>query len=89
MKQRYLEVTFRRGKPLAAYLYLQRRPGDTSARTDKREAGLVVDFAADGRAIGVEITAPSLVGLSSLNAVLASLHEAPLTPDDVRPLAAA
>lgn len=89
MKQRYLEVTFRKGKPLAAYLYLQRQPGDTSARTEKREAGLLVDFASDGRPIGVEITSPSLVGLASLNKVMTSLNEAPLTQDDVQPLAAA
>lgn len=89
MKQRYLEVTFRKGKPLAAYLYLHRNPGDASVRTEKREAGLVVDFTSDGRAIGVEITSPSLVGLTALNRIMASLNEAPLTQDDVRPLAAA
>lgn len=89
MKQRYLEVTFRKGKPLAAYLYLQRKPGDTSARTEKHEGGLIVDFASDGRAIGVEITSPSLVNLSALNTVMSSLNEAPLTLEEVRPLAAA
>ncbi len=89
MKQRYLEVTFRNGKPFAAYLYLHRNPGDASARTEKREAGLVVDFAADGRPIGIEITAPSRVGLIVLNNVLTSLNESPLTPEDLRPLAAA
>lgn len=89
MKQRYPEVTFRKGKPLAAYLYLHRNPGDTSARSEKHEAGLIVDFTSDGRAMGVEITSPSLVGLSALNRIMASLNEAPLTQEDVRPLAAA
>ena len=28
MNQPYLEITYRRGKPLAAYLYLARREGD-------------------------------------------------------------
>ena len=28
MKSSYLEVTFRRGRPLAAYLYLPRQPTD-------------------------------------------------------------
>jgi hypothetical protein len=32
MKERYLEITFRKGKPLAAYLYLPRRVGVKSAR---------------------------------------------------------
>ncbi len=33
MKHHYLEITYRQGKAQAAYLYLARRPGDTSART--------------------------------------------------------
>ncbi|OWY69568.1 hypothetical protein B7486_19620 [cyanobacterium TDX16] len=89
MKHRYLEVTFRRGRPLAAYLFLDRKPGDTSARTEKRDKGLVVDFAGDGRAIGVEITSPTVSSLEDINQVLNSLHEKPLTAEDVRPLAAA
>ena len=89
MKQRYLEVTFRKGKPLAAYLYLHRNTGDKSVRTEKREAGLIVDYASDGRAIGIEITAPSMVALASLNRVMESLNESPLTQDDVQPLTAA
>lgn len=35
MKQRYLEVTFRKGKPLTAYLYL---PRPTGTRGGKRRA---------------------------------------------------
>ena len=31
MKSSYLEVTFRHGHPLAAYLYLPRQPGETLA----------------------------------------------------------
>lgn len=89
MKHRYLEVTFRNGKPLAAYLYLPRNPGDTSVRTVKQGEGLVIDFAADGRAIGIEITAPSRVSLETLNRALAALNQAPATADELRPLAAA
>ncbi|MBM4063598.1 MAG: DUF2283 domain-containing protein, partial [Planctomycetes bacterium] len=59
MKHSYLEVTFRRGRPLAAYYYLPRRDGDSSVRTERASGGLVVDFAADGRPIGIEITAPT------------------------------
>ncbi len=33
MGKRYLEVTYRDGKPVAAYLYLQRQSGDRSVRT--------------------------------------------------------
>src|SRR5439155_10942036 len=44
MKNSYLEVTFRHGRPLAAYLYVARQPADKSYRTAKAEPGLVIDF---------------------------------------------
>ena len=44
MKNPYLEVTFRYGRPLAAYYYVSRRPGEKSYRTAKAEPGLVIDF---------------------------------------------
>ena len=86
MSQRYLEVSYRKGKPLAAYLYLARKSGDVSARTDRPEPGFVVDRAGDGRAIGVEITSPAKVTLAALNRVLAAINEAPATPDELAPL---
>lgn len=58
MRHSNLEVTFRKGRPLAAYYYLPRRDGDTSVRTERADGGLVVDYTADARAIGIEITAP-------------------------------
>lgn len=89
MKQRYLEITFRKGKPIAAYLYLPRQPQDRSARTEMREGGLVIDFAADGRAIGIEITSPSTLTLGTLNRVLGEVKQEPATGAEVAPLAAA
>lgn len=89
MRHRYLEVTFRNGKPLAAYLYLPRNPGDASVRTVSQGEGLLIDFAADGRAIGIEITAPSRVSLETLNRALATVNQAPATADELSPLAAA
>ncbi len=89
MKQRYMEVTFHNGKALAAYLYLPRNPGDVSARTAKHGEGLLIDFAADGRAIGIEITAPARVTLDTLNRALATVKQAPATAEELRPLAAA
>lgn len=88
MKHSYLEVTFRKGRPLAAYYYLPRRDGDRSVRTD-RVGGLVVDFAPDGRPIGIEITAPSRLVLGDLNRLLSKLGQSPVVPEDLAPLAAA
>ncbi|MFO0838958.1 MAG: hypothetical protein U1D55_10575 [Phycisphaerae bacterium] len=48
-----------------------------------------MDFAADGRAIGVEITARTRVTLDELNHVLAALNETPVASADLRPLHAA
>jgi hypothetical protein len=86
MNTRYLEITYRRGKPIAAYLYLQRRPGDVSARTVAGDAGLVTDYTADGRPIGIEITAPTALTLPLFNAALAAAQQPPAAPDDIAPL---
>jgi hypothetical protein len=88
MKHTYLEVTFRNGRPLAAYYYLPRRDGDRSARTD-RVGGLVFDFAPDGRPIGIEITTPSRLVLGELNQLLSTLGQVPVAREDLAPLTAA
>jgi len=89
MKHNYLEVTFRKGQPLAAYYYLPRRDDDKVARTERVGGGLLVDYTADGRAIGVEISAPAKLELSQLNRVLADLGQPTVAPEDLAPLAAA
>jgi len=89
MNSRYLEITYRSGKPLAAYFYLPRSPGDTVARTKEIEPGLLTDFTADGRPIGIEITSPRSLTADGLNRVLAGLGQPPATADDLRPLSAA
>jgi uncharacterized protein YuzE len=89
MKNSYLEVTFRHGRPLAAYLYLPRRPKDKSHRTERVEPGLVIDYSRAGKPIGVEITAPSKVSASTLNRVLRRLGVPTVTRADLAPLRAA
>ena len=89
MKDRYLEVTFRHGRPMAAYYYLPRSTDQKSLRTRRVEPGLIVDFAADGQAIGIEITSPEQVSLAALNAVLHELGHAPASEADLAPVLAA
>jgi uncharacterized protein YuzE len=89
MKPPFLEVTYRNGRPLAAYLYLPRREGDRSARTEDAGDGLFVDFAEDGRVIGVEILSPGRFALDGLNRVLDRFGHPPVTKSDVAPIAAA
>jgi len=89
MKHSYLEVTYRKGRPLAAYYYLPRRDGDRSVRTVPAEHGLVIDYAADGRAIGIEITTPARLELAQLNQLLLRLGQPAAAAADLAPLAAA
>ena len=89
MKEPYLEVTFRRGRPIAAYLYLPRETGERSFRTSKAEAGMVIDFGQKGNPIGIEITAPTKVTITDLNHVLVKLGLPPMQDNELAPLRAA
>ena len=89
MNGAYLEVTFRHGRPLAAYYYLPRRTGDRAARTKRGPSGLVVDYARDGRAIGIEITAPDILSLAAMNRVLRSVGCPPVKRAELLPVLAA
>lgn len=89
MNETYLEVTFRRGRPIAAYYYLPRKRGQKSHRTRRIEPGLVIDLSRDGQPIGIEITAPSKVSVASLNRVLTKLGLSWVTRVELSPLLAA
>lgn len=87
--ERSLQVTYRKGRPFAAYLYLSRKPGEKSVRTEPSPDGLlVIDYGADGRPIGVEITASESVTLDRLNTLLKALGQPPLPEQEFRPLSA-
>lgn len=89
MNEPYLEITYRHGRPLAAYLYLPRAPRDKSSRSERVAPGLIVDFRRDGRPIGIEITTPGRISLASLNRVLRGLGLPPAKRADLAPLLAA
>lgn len=89
MSGTYLEVTYRNGRPLAAYYYLPRRSGDRAHRTSRGPSGLLIDYTRGGRAIGIEITAPSMLSLSVMNRVLRDLGQRPVKRAELSPLVAA
>jgi len=89
MKCSSLEVTYRKGRIVAAYFYLSRREGDKSVRTERVDGELLVDFSSDGRPIGIEISSPSQFRLSALNQALARLGQEQVRPEDLAPLVAA
>ncbi len=89
MNEPYLEITFRHGRPLAAYLYLPRKGDEKSARTEQVAPGLLIDFTVGGRPMGLEITAPGRVSAATINRVLIDLGLSPLPDADLSPLKAA
>jgi hypothetical protein len=89
MKERYLEVTSRGGKPIAGYLHLPHASGLKNARTEEMVPGLLMDFTGDGQPIGLEVTAPGKVTIEDINAALTGLGLEPVAREEVAPLLAA
>jgi uncharacterized protein YuzE len=83
---RDLQLTFRGGRVLAAYLYFRRGPKITSARTKREPDGMIVDFDADGAPIGIEFIAPSKLTLAKVNGLLQSLGQSLGSADEFWPL---
>jgi len=88
MREPYLEVTFRHGRAMAAYLYLPRQSEEKSSSMKRIEPGMVVDFGMSDQPIGIEITAPGQITLKAINSVLDGLGISPLTTADLAPLLA-
>lgn len=89
MKRPYLEVTFRRGRVLAAYLHIAPVARGGVARTEELTNGLIVDFDGKGRPVGVEIVEPRTLSQRTLNRTLKTLGVSPVTRSDLAPLHAA
>jgi uncharacterized protein YuzE len=90
MKQIYLRVTYRDdGSPFAAYLHLPSEPNEKRAKCRRVEPGMILDINKDGKLIGVELTAPSLVTLGDINKVLEEYGLEPIKEATLKPLLAA
>ncbi len=89
MKALSLQITYRKGKPMAAYIYLPRQPGDKAKRTAEPTPGLLVDYAADGRPIGIEIRSPGAVTVEQIQQLFESLGLSRVSEADLAPLKAA
>jgi uncharacterized protein YuzE len=81
-----MKVSYRNGKPLAAYISLPDSAGEKSVRTEEPKPGILVDYSRDGKAIGVEITSPSTITLKALNDVLSMLGQRKIREADLAPL---
>jgi uncharacterized protein YuzE len=88
MNDRYLEITYRKGKIIAAYLYLPRQPREKVKKTMKAAEGILVDYGKGGRPIGIEITAPQQISRQDINQVIAQLNLPPFAEEELAPLMA-
>jgi uncharacterized protein YuzE len=88
MKATTLEVTFRKGRPFAAYLRLE-GPRAKVKRTKEAAPSLLVDFDEVGRALGLEILAFDDTTVACINEVLLSIGHAALPDQELAPLRAA
>ena len=89
MRDRYLQIIFRNGKPFAAYLYLPRATDERSVRSEEVEHGMVIDYGLSDHSIGVELTAPGLVTLDHLNKVLKRFDMPPMREEELALLSVA
>jgi uncharacterized protein YuzE len=89
MKDRYLEITFRKGKPLAAYLYLTRKKATQSVKTIKIDEDLIADYDQNGVPVGLEIVSPTTTSIQQIKDALEKLHVEPISEDELAPLNAA
>ena len=84
-----VQVTYRRGKPFAAYIYLRRAAGLTSKRTERLSDDVLIDYDQDGSPLGIEIVSPSVVSIDEINAAFDRIGVARPEPRDLKPLSAA
>ena len=89
MKQIYLEVTYRDGRPYVAYLHLPSKPNEKRHKCRRVEPGMILDVNKEGKLIGIELTAPSQVTLDAVNNILKEYGLEPLKESDLAPLLAA
>ncbi len=83
-----LQVTYRRGKPYVAYFYLPHERSDSAADKRAFSDDLVVDYADDGRPIGIEIVSPGYVTRSEVVSLLRHLGLDPALLAEFEPVLA-
>jgi Protein of unknown function (DUF2283) len=88
VKTTTLEISFRKGKPFAAYLRLE-GPRAHVTRTREVAPSLIVDFDDGGRALGLEILAFDVATIARINEVLVSVGHDALPEQELAPLRAA
>lgn len=81
-----LQMTYRNGRPVAAYIGLGRALHETSVRSEEVSPELVVDFGADGQPLGIEVIDPVTTTPAELYGVFDSLGVPRPSPRALSPL---
>jgi uncharacterized protein YuzE len=82
----HLKVTYKKGKPFAAYLYLPADSSQKAASTREVRPGFVADFDGEGRVLGLEIVNPAESTREQVLDVLRELHVAEIAADELAPI---
>ena len=88
LKHPYLEITYRKGKPVAGYLYLREPPSGERCRTEEVSPGVLVDIGLDGEALGIEFLEPGAVTSEDLQAISRRLRGVEIPAEDLSPVMA-
>ncbi len=89
MKTVSLQITYRKGKPFAAYIYLSHRRGQKSVRTEAITEDLLIDYTQDGTPLGIEIVSPEIVSIDEIQRVFDRLGLSRPEPIELEPIKAA
>ena len=89
MKTVSLQITYRKGKPFAAYIYLSRQNGQKSVRTEAISEDLLIDYSEDETPLGIEIVSPGMVSINEIQAVFDRLGLGRPSLIELEPLKAA
>ena len=84
-----VQVTYRKEQPFAAYIYLAGKPGQKSVRTREIGPDLLIDYAADGSPLGIEVVSPGEVTVDEINRAFDELGLGRPSPSELQPLRAA
>lgn len=88
MKHPFLEITYRKGKPVVGYLYLSETRPAERCRTEEVRPGVLVDIAQDGEVLGIEFLSPGSVTAEDLQAIARRLRGIQVPTEDLEPVMA-
>lgn len=81
-----VEIVFRKGKPVAAFLHLRERTSGKAGKTISLRPNVTAHFDALGIGIGLELALPVDVDLMTLNGILHDLDGGKLLERDLEQL---